>query len=248
VQLPSRAVTLSDQFEAGLFQVQKPVSLCNPADKEGEDPAALANPDHLQAYQIALVPKICVAGSPTNEGKACRREQDCGALISRTSFCQRAPDHVRQTNLTVENQFGSFQVDTLKPNRLLVPTAKSLSGPAPMPTPGIDHFKCYSVRITPRTPKFPKDIQVSVVDQFQQPTLYDVVKPIRLCAPVNKDNESPGAETHSGHLMCYQVKPAREQSKHVRVPNIYTNNQFGPELLDTLKEEELCVPSQKILP
>ncbi|MBI3247098.1 MAG: hypothetical protein HYZ50_11400 [Deltaproteobacteria bacterium] len=241
-------VTLSDQFEAGLFEVQKPVSLCNPTDKNGEDPAAPADPDHLEAYQIALVPKVCVIGSPTNEGKACRREQDCGGTPRQTSFCQRAPEHVRQTNLTVENQFGSLQVDTLKPDRLLVPTAKSLSGPVPAPTPGIDHFKCYSVRVTPGTPKFLKDMQVFAVDQFQQPTLYDIVKPTRLCAPVNKENESPGVETHAAHLMCYQVKAARGQPKHMRVPNIYTNNQFGPELLDTTKEEELCAPSQKILP
>jgi hypothetical protein len=148
----------------------------------------------------------------------------------------------------VNNQFGSLQVDTLKPDRLLVPTAKSLSGPVPAPTSGIDHFKCYSVRVTPGTSKFPKGVQVSVVDQFQQPTLYEVVKPTRLCAPVNKENESPEAETHSAHLMCYQVKPARGQLKHARVLNIYTNNQFGPELLDTTKEEELCAPSQKTLP
>lgn len=241
-------VTLSDQFEAGLFGVQKPVSLCNPADPEGDDPAAPADPDHLEAYQIALVPKVCVAGAPTNEGKACRREQDCGGTPHQTSFCQRAPEHVRQTNLAVENQFGSLRVDTLKPDRLLVPTAKSLSGPVPAPTPGIDHFKCYSVRVTPGAAKFPRDMQVFVVDQFQQPTLYDMVKPTRLCAPVNKENESPGAETHTAHLMCYQVKAARGQPKHLRVPNIYTNNQFGPELLDTTKEEELCAPSQKILP
>jgi hypothetical protein len=248
VQGPPTLVTLSDQFEAGLFEVQKPVSLCNPADTNGDDPPAPADPDHLKAYQITLVPKVCVVGAPTNEGKACRREQDCGGTTGQTSFCQPVPQHVRQTNLTIENQFSSLQVDTLKPDRLLVPTAKSLSGPVPAPTPGIDHFKCYRVRVTPGTPKFPKDMQVSVVDQFQQPTLYDMVKPTRLCAPANKNNESPGAETHSAHLMCYQVKPAKGQSKHVRAPSIYTNNQFGPELLDTIKEEELCAPSRKILP
>jgi glucose/arabinose dehydrogenase len=248
IQLPPRIITLGDQFEAGLFTVQKPVSLCNPADKEGEDPTAPDDSDHFGAYQIALVPKICAAGAPTNEGKACQREQDCGGTLRQTSFCQRAQEHVRPTDLTVENQFGSLQVDTIKPDRLLVPTAKSLSSPAPAPTPGLDHFKCYSVRVTPGTPKFPKDLRVSVVDQFHQPTLYDVVKPTRLCAPANKDDESPGAETHPMHLMCYQVKPAVGQPKHVKVSNIYTNNQFGPDLLDTIREEELCVPSRKTLP
>lgn len=242
-----RTVSLSDQFEAGLFAVQKPVSLCNPADTEGGDPTAPTDPDHLEAYQVTLVPKVCVAGSPTNAGRACRREQDCRGTVGQSSFCQRVPEHHRQTNLTVENQLGSLHVDTLKPDRLLVPTAQSLSGPVSVPMPSIDHFKCYSVRVTPGTAKFPKDMQAFVVDQFQQPRLYDLVKPTRLCTPVNKNNESPGAETHATHLMCYQIKPARGQAKHARVPNIYTNNQFGAELLDTTKEEDLCLPSTKTL-
>jgi len=48
--------------------------------------------------------------------------------------------------------------------------------------------------------------------------------------------------------MCYQAKPASGQPKHIRVTGIHVNNQFGPEQLDTVKEEELCVPSEKILP
>ncbi len=37
------------------------------------------------------------------------------------------------------------------------------------------------------------------------------------------------------------------QPKHERVAGIHTNNQFGPERLDTIKEEELCLPSVKTL-
>jgi hypothetical protein len=48
------------------------------------------------------------------------------------------------------------------------------------------------------------------------------------------------------HLMCYQAKPAVGQPKHVKVLGIHVNNQFGPEQLDTIKEEEFCVPSEKI--
>jgi hypothetical protein len=32
------------------------------------------------------------------------------------------------------------------------------------------------------------------------------------------------------------------------VLGIHVNNQFGLEQLDTIKEEELCVPSKKLLP
>ena len=37
------------------------------------------------------------------------------------------------------------------------------------------------------------------------------------------------------------------ESSLLTVTSIHINNQFGPEQLDTIKEEELCVPSTKIL-
>ena len=33
------------------------------------------------------------------------------------------------------------------------------------------------------------------------------------------------------------------QPKHVRVSGVQTNNQFRPEILQTIKEAEFCVPS-----
>ncbi len=48
--------------------------------------------------------------------------------------------------------------------------------------------------------------------------------------------------------MCYQAKPATGQPLHIKVLGIHVNNQFGSEQLDTIKEEEFCVPSEKILP
>jgi hypothetical protein len=47
--------------------------------------------------------------------------------------------------------------------------------------------------------------------------------------------------------MCYQAKPATGEPKHVKVLGIHVNNQFGSEQVDTIKEEEFCVPSKKIL-
>jgi hypothetical protein len=45
--------------------------------------------------------------------------------------------------------------------------------------------------------------------------------------------------------LCYQAKAAKGEPKHVAVQGIFVNNQFGPEQLDTVKEEDLCVPSIK---
>ncbi len=240
-------IRLVDQFETALYGVGKPTSLCNPANVNGDDPTAPAEADHLGPYQIGLAAKVCAAGSPSNAGKSCKKEPDCGGAAG-TAFCQKSTPHVQRTGVTIDNRFGTLSVDTVKASRVLVPTAKSLLGPIAAPTPGIDHFTCYDVRVTPGTPKFPKGIQTVAVDQFNQPKLFDVVRPTRLCAPANKNGESPGAETHAAHLVCYQVKPASGQPKHVRVLAIYTNNQLGPEVHDTVKEEELCVVSDKTAP
>jgi hypothetical protein len=209
-------VSLADQFEEGTFDVKKPVSLCTPADKNEE--GIIDEETHLEGYQILPATK-----------------------------------HVPQTNIKIENQFhpsrGELFVNTIKPDRLLVPTAKSLTGPVDAPDPAshnVDHYKCYKAKVTPGTPTFPKGLQATVVDQFNQPKLYDLKKPTRLCNPVDKNGE--GIKNEATHLMCYQAKPATGQPKHAKVLGIHVNNQFGPEQLDTIKEEELCVPSEKILP
>jgi uncharacterized repeat protein (TIGR01451 family) len=220
-------VTLTDQFETDiLFDVKKPETLCNPATVD-----AAVNQDedtHLEGYRTKL---------------------------AKTD--PRQPKPARQTDLRITNPFhpnGELVVDTLKPDRLLVPTAKSLIGPVPEPDPAtheVDHFNCYKVKVSKGDPKFPKGLQAQVVDQFNQPKLYDLKKPTRLCAPANKNNEDPNTVMHADHLMCYQAKIAKtdpKQPKHQKVRNIFVNNQFGPEQLDTRKEDELCVPSTKARP
>ena len=155
------------------------------------------------------------------------------------------PKHVERTNIRVDNQFGTIFVDTKKPDRLLVPSAKSLAGPIDALDPEtIDHFKCYKVKVTEGTPEF-EPIQVTLADQFED-KLFDVKKPKRLCNPVDKNSE--GIFNPLAHLMCYTVKRAEGEPKHIKVSGIQVNNQFGPLQLDTKKEAELCVPSTKILP
>ncbi len=231
-------VTLTDQFESDvLFEVKKSKELYNPADKNGE---GIIDPDtHLVGYEI----------------KRAKGE----------------PKHEKQTNIQVDNQFGTIFVDTKKPDRLLVPSLKDLDIPIPdndVPDEfPVDHFKCYKVKVKKKICEddpaikcredadcqtgtcnlgFPKGIQASVVDQFNQQKLYDIKKPKRLCNPADKNGE--GIINPDAHLMCYKVKPAENEPKHIKVTGIHVNNQFGPEQLDTKKEAELCVPSTKTLP
>ena len=113
-------------------------------------------------------------------------------------------------------------------------------------TIGVDHYKCYKIKVTSGTPRFPKGVQATVGDQFTSPPkVFDVKKPRHLCNPVDKNGE--GVKNADAHLVCYQVKGAKGQPKHVRRVGVHTNDQFGPQILGTIKETEVCVPSIKTL-
>ena len=150
--------------------------------------------------------------------------------------------HVKQTGFLVQNALGTLSLDTVKEDRLLVPSAKSLKGPAVPPVdPPVDHFKCYKAKVSKGTPKFPK-VQVTVADQFDLTArTFDVKKPTKLCLPVDKNGE--GIQSPNALLVCYSAKPAKGQAKHAKRTGVSVANQFGTGQLDTLKEDVLCVPS-----
>jgi len=152
------------------------------------------------------------------------------------------------TNITVVDQFnpGGIKVDAKKQSHLLVPTVKNLL--TPPPTPGaftVDHFQCYKVSVTSGTPKFVPVLALPIKDQFGNMTV-DVKKPKFLCNPVDKNGENPGADLHTDHLLCYQVKQV-DLVRFVKKVGVFVNNQFGPETLDVKKPSELCVPALKTL-
>jgi hypothetical protein len=161
---------------------------------------------------------------------------------------RQATAHVRRTNVLVANQLGDVRVDTVKPDLLLVPSNKSLGGPASPPIPGtylVDHYKCYKVRVTPGTPRFARR-EVTVADQFTSPPKRVLLrKPRHLCIPVDKQGE--GVQNPAAHLLCYLAKPVRGEQRHVRQIGVDLANQLGTLQSDTVKERELCIPSQKSL-
>jgi hypothetical protein len=184
------------------------------------------------------------------KGKALCAPADTGAGVNddvthMTSYILKSDvAHVSQT-VTVTDQFGTLSLDTVKPQRLLVPTNKGLgSAPGTDPATNRNHFKCYKVKRTPQTPKFEQAAGVHVVDQFED-RLYDIKKPTRLCVPVDKNGE--GIPSPTAHLMCYKAKRADGQPDHTRVEGqIHLRNQFGnDQQLDTVKEVELCVAAVK---
>ena len=221
-------VILIDQFEEQVADVKKPERLYNPVHKSEVLPDGTAGPptplDRPDAHLVGY--KIAPAGDD-------------------------APPHITRT-VEVENQFGTLLLDTVEPRLLLVPAAKSLGSALDSPPSGINHFKCYRVEV-PEGSKFPKGIQVWLEDQFSDtPKVFDIKKPTLLCNPVEKIREVGGEveltpiEHPDLHLVCYEVKPAKGEEKHVSVL-VYTKDQFGlMEEVQTKKEEELCLPSLKL--
>ena len=149
-------------------------------------------------------------------------------------------------NVLVTNQFGDITLDVEEAKFLLVPSVKDLNSPPPeLGSTLVDHYKCYNVEVTEGTPEFERR-RVSVLDpNFDENRILEVKNPKLLCNPVDKNGG--GIIDEENHLLCYDVKPVKGEQKHEKRKSVFTNNQFGPEQLDTKKEKELCLPSMKTL-
>jgi hypothetical protein len=151
----------------------------------------------------------------------------------------RATPFVKVTSQTITNQFGTLVLDLTRRDNLLVPSAKSLSGPAtPLQPPTIDHFQCYRVRKSRGQPGFAK-VTASITDQFESASI-TLLRPFRLCVPANKNGEDPTAPMHDGLLLCYTSRSG--MTFGTMSANI--NNQFGDDELTLIHRRELCVPSK----
>ncbi len=214
---PVPDVSLGDQFGSSLGKITNSNVLCAPAQKYNE-PSTLGAALHpLHLRRYEVGPTPALTPVP---------------------------------NKKVVNQFGTLQVDVLAPLRkLLVPSTKDLMTiPAPPIAPALDHFQCYRVAPAQGSPSFPLVTRagVSIVDQFGS-RLIDVMKPLRLCAPVNKNSEDPTAPEHRDHLMCYKIRLSTlvRQTFGPAIQPIFTANQFANEKMTATGLAELCVPSAK---
>jgi hypothetical protein len=175
-------------------------------------------------------------------------------LSYKINEAHREPRHERKM-AEVQNQFGTMIVETFKPDRLMVPSGKSLDlavPPAiPAPGPKSNHYKCYTVKAT----GFESPGEVAVLDQFtdEDGKKLGIVRPTRLCNPVQK-TRSDGAITpitedpdnELDHLMCYSVRAGAGERLHKKT-NVLSNNQFREEELVLKRELEFCVPTKKTL-
>ncbi len=211
--------------------VQSHINACPPA------------PDHFACYEIlptkfTPVPDVSLVDQFGSAVTTVNRPHYLCAPADKKGEDPSAPSHpdhltayllrgkpVKKLNQTVSNQFGTIVLDAVKPSQLLVPTAKSLAAPAPpAPTnPAVDHFQCYKVKRSKGSPKFKKILGVAIQDQFGTGTI-DLLKPTELCAPVDKNGEDPGAESHLFHLLCYRARGQRSLRHQAGLARL----QFGP--------------------
>ncbi len=149
------------------------------------------------------------------------------------------PKHTKRSGIQVTTLLGTVSVDTLKADRLLVPTLKDLAQPLPEPidssTHQVDHYLCYKLK---RVGGFDRVEDVPILDQFED-RLYDIIRPTHLCNATDKNGE--GVKDAARHLLCYRAKRAPKQAAHTKRSNIHVHPQFGPEELASKGESEVCL-------
>lgn len=148
-------------------------------------------------------------------------------------------------NVLVINQFGSFKIDSFRPELLLAPTRKANLTPFSDSIDGglhhndlYDHYLCYEI------PPIEIDDQDGFLkDQFRSREFGRLVAR-RLCNPAAKIHDSKlsdiAHDTPENHLMCFEI----EQKRIFKIVGLH--NQFGYKKALVTKDEELCVPSVKI--
>lgn len=200
----------------------------------------LAMVDDLEsgAFDVKKPTELCAPGAKNGVPAI---DDDTHQLSYAIKAAHGEPKHVKQVGLIVTDSFGTLSLDTVKPDRLLAAANKVLGAPAPPPSPGLDHYKCYKVKVSAGTPKLAQGTQAAFADQFED-RLYRIVKPSRLCSPVSIGG---GTLQHpSAHILCYVARAAAGEPSHTKVVGtIHTTDRFGSLRLDTVREAELCVPA-----
>ncbi len=150
----ARVVSLQDQYGSGTATVSKAKSICAPANKNGEDPDAVADPGHLVNYQIKPAAKFTKRTNVHISNQfgpfAVDVVKPARLLVPSTkslvgpppppSPAGAFPDHfqcykvkrsagspkfVKVTGVSVKTQFEDISIDVTKPLRLCTPVHKN---------------------------------------------------------------------------------------------------------------------------
>ncbi len=197
---------------------------------------ALDDLSGTSTVDLIRLKRLCAPADENGAAPAARLHTNhlAGYVLKQTS-----PTFTTIHGVGVTNELGTVAVDLGKPDFLLVPTAKSLSGAAvPLGSEAVDHFKCFKT-----TRGATRVTGLRAIDQFG-PRTVDVRKPVRLCAPTDKNGEGVLDPTRS--LLCYRVV---ERSDPFRgVEPVFLDNQLGAATTGVDRLLELCLPSTVALP
>ena len=194
-----RSVDLVDRFGAASGEVSAPFRLCNPTDKNHEDPSASTDPNHLVAYELRLDPPFVQRRDVTLTNQFGTAVVDVVAadalLVPSAKSLTSAPqplasaiDHFtcytvaharfRGADISIDDQFGSRVIDIKRPVRLCTPVDKNGEG---VHEPNRDML-CYAVRNASGSPSFRGVADVHIDNQFGSDEV-DVFGLRELCVP-----------------------------------------------------------------
>ncbi len=193
-------VSLADHFGPSTVDVIRPKRLCNPADKNDENPNAPNDPDHLTGYIIKQrTPFPRASGvSVTNQFGTVTmdlRRADYLLVPTAKSLSVAPPpltpptiDHfkcykvarakARIAGIKVDDEFGTVVEDIKRPMRLCIPADKNGEG---IPDPTSDSLLCYKMRQTSQ-PFFRGVDPIFINNQFGASTI-SVDHLRELCVP-----------------------------------------------------------------
>lgn len=200
----------------GLFDVKSVASVCHPARVNGS--ALVAPWVHQEAFRIAA---------------------------------HRGEPKFVKVDRVATDRFGTRRLTLTGPATLLdvTPTAGGGTPPPafagdPTGDPDVNRFKCYRARLAKGQPKFVPPAPPMVTDEFfpsgQGIKLTQISK---LCLPVDKEGETPGAEARDAQLLCYRAQLVKGAPRFTpRTISTHSDN-FGPHTLVARSVAELCVPA-----
>jgi hypothetical protein len=151
----------------------------------------------------------------------------------------------RQSNVRIVNEIGAITLNTGKPDLLRVPAA--LPSPPPDPNGAIDHYKCYKSFVSPGTPRLQRGVRVTLSAGFTNPAkTFVLTKPAHLCMPA--ETQSQTIEDRKVLYLCYAASPAQGQPRHTPQLGVHLTDEFGGQVLTTVKDLEICLPSVRATP
>jgi hypothetical protein len=166
----SLPVTLEDRYGVYSGTAHRPVDLCAPADKNGEDPEAPSSPDFLSSYKLSvpgpveqisgvqaqnqfgsitlnllqpdtlLVPSAASVEGPPEPGQSFLNDFTCYSVQVGPTKGKGAP---ALESVTVQTAFETVEVEPGNPRHLCVPASKN-GGPVIASAP--ENLLCYDVK------------------------------------------------------------------------------------------------------